>query len=106
MTTPSEPLAPGTNSSGHGPRPATAPVESRHRIAEGTSGYFLRSVVGLDIARFPERAAEPEVDFVLTVGEQRIPIEVKYRRHITHEDTLGLRAILEKTVSTLPSASS
>jgi hypothetical protein len=66
------------------------------RIAESTAGYFLKSIVGLDVAHFPERAAEPEVDFVLTVGEQRIPVEVKYRTLITHGDTRGLRAFLEK----------
>jgi predicted AAA+ superfamily ATPase len=42
---------------------------------------------------------EPEVDFVITVGTHRIPIEVKYRNRIDpHQDTLGLRAFLEKTV--------
>lgn len=65
-------------------------------IAESVAGYFLRSIIGLDVAHFPERGAEPEVDFVLTVGDQRIPLEVKYRRHIEHRDTLGLRAFLEK----------
>ncbi len=66
------------------------------RIAESVVGYFLRSIVNLDVAHFPERGAEPEVDFVLTVGEQRIPIEVKYRRRIGHEDTFGLRSFIEK----------
>jgi predicted AAA+ superfamily ATPase len=65
-------------------------------IAESVVGYFFRSLIGLDVAHFPERNAEPEVDFVLTVGEQRIPVEVKYRRRIEHRDTLGLRAFIEK----------
>lgn len=72
------------------------------RIAESTTGYFFRSLVGLDVAHFPERTAEPEVDFVLTVGEQRIPIEVKYRRRVTHDDTIGLRAFVEKAVYRAP----
>jgi hypothetical protein len=67
------------------------------RIAESTAGYFLRSIIGLDVAHFPERGAEPEVDFVLTVGEQRIPLEVKYRRRIDHRDTVGLRSFMEKS---------
>lgn len=67
------------------------------RIAESTAGYFLRSIIHLDVAHFPERAAEPEVDFVLTVGEQRIPVEIKYRRRITHDDTRGLRSFIEKS---------
>lgn len=72
------------------------------RIAEGAVGYFLRSITGLDVAHFPERATEPEVDFILTVGEQRIPIEVKYRARITHEDTFGLRSFIEKAVYRAP----
>ena len=56
----------------------------------------MRSIIGLDVPCFPERGAKPEVDFVLTVGEQRIPVEVKYRRSIEHRDTYGLRSFLEK----------
>lgn len=66
------------------------------RLAESAVGYFLCSIIGLDVAHFPERGAEPEVDFVLTVGEQRIPVEVKYRRQIDHRDTIGLRSFIEK----------
>ena len=48
-------------------------------------------------------AEEPEVDFVLTIGERRIPLEVKYRKRIdSHNDTIGLRAFLEKTVYNAP----
>jgi predicted AAA+ superfamily ATPase len=73
------------------------------RLAESTLGYFLASVPGLDVAHFPQRGAEPEVDFILTIGTKRIPIEVKYRRHIdVHEDTRGLRAFIEKTVYNAP----
>ncbi len=66
------------------------------RVAESAAGYFLRSIIALDVAHFPERATEPEVDFVLTVGEQRIPVEVKYRRRIDHKDTVGLRSFFER----------
>ena len=65
-------------------------------IAESTAGYFLASVPNLDVAHFPERPTEPEVDYIATVGEQRIPVEVKYRRRIDYRDTLGLRAFIEK----------
>jgi len=65
-------------------------------IAESTAGYFLKSIINLGVAHFPERGAEPEVDYILTIGEQRIPIEVKYRRRITHADTFGLRSFIEK----------
>ncbi len=73
------------------------------RLAESVLGYFLASIPNLDVAHFPARGAEPEVDFVLTVGTRRIPVEVKYRRRIDpHEDTRGLRAFLEKSVYNAP----
>jgi predicted AAA+ superfamily ATPase len=72
------------------------------RIAESVTGHFFRSIVNLDVAYFPETGAEPEVDYVLTIGEQRLPIEVKYRRRIDHSDTRGLRAFVEKAVYNAP----
>jgi predicted AAA+ superfamily ATPase len=72
-------------------------------IAESITGSFFRNIPGLDIAWFPRRNAEPEVDFILTIGEHRIPIEVKYQQHIDeHHDTFGLRAFIEKTVYNAP----
>jgi len=72
-------------------------------IAESIVGYFLNNIPGLDIAWFPERGIEPEVDFVITVGEHRILLEVKYRRRIDgHRDTLCLRAFIEKSVYNAP----
>ncbi len=76
--------------------PAYHLAELAGHIAESVAGYFLRSILNLEVAHFPERGAEPEVDFVLTIGEQRIPLEVKYRRHIDHNDTMGVRAFIEK----------
>jgi predicted AAA+ superfamily ATPase len=73
------------------------------RLAESVLGYFLGSMRGLELAWFPERGAEPEVDLVLTIGEQRIPIEVKYQQHVDGQrDTLGLRAFIEKSVYNAP----
>jgi predicted AAA+ superfamily ATPase len=67
-------------------------------LAESAVGAFLSGIPHLDLAHFPERPKEPEVDFIITVGEKRIPLEVKYRRRIDpHRDTLGLRAFLEKS---------
>lgn len=68
-------------------------------LAESVVGYFLSGIPHLDLAHFPERATEPEVDYVITIGEHRIPVEIKCQRRIDpHRDTLGLRAFLEKTV--------
>ncbi|MBF0476866.1 MAG: DUF4143 domain-containing protein [Deltaproteobacteria bacterium] len=81
-----------------GPEGMTSPHLSvlAGRVAESVVGYFFRSIPGLNVAHFPERGDEPEVDFVLTIGEQRIPVEVKYRRRIEHRDTIGLRAFIER----------
>jgi len=72
-------------------------------LAESIVGYFLGGLPHMDIAHFPERSVEPEVDFILTVGEQRIPVEVKYREQIDpFRDTVGLRSFIEKTVYNAP----
>lgn len=73
------------------------------RIAESIVGYYFASIPNLNVAHVPARGAEPEVDFTLTIGTKRIPIEVKYRKHIdAHTDTLGLRAFIEKSVNNAP----
>jgi hypothetical protein len=72
------------------------------RIAESAAGYFISSILSLDVAHFPERNLEPEVDFILTVGEQRIPIEVKYRKRIDFNDTRGLRSFIEHSAYNAP----
>ena len=69
-------------------------------IVEGVFGSVASSIQGLDVAHFPERGSEREVDFVLTIGTIRIPVEIKYQRKIdTHRDTVGLRGFIEKTVN-------
>jgi predicted AAA+ superfamily ATPase len=69
------------------------------RIAESVLGYFLAPIPNPDVAYPTARGSEPEVDFVITIGTRRIPVEVKYRRRIDpFEDTRGLRAFLEKTI--------
>jgi predicted AAA+ superfamily ATPase len=72
------------------------------RVAESTVGYFFASMYHLDVAHFPARDAEPEVDFVLTVGTQRIPVEVKYRRKVEFRDTFGLRRFIEQSHNNAP----
>jgi hypothetical protein len=72
-------------------------------IAENVLGYFLASIPSVVVAHFPARRAAPKVDFVITMGTSRIPVEVKYRRRIdAHQDTAALRAFLEKTVNNAP----
>lgn len=71
------------------------------RVAESTVGYFLRTITP-EITYSPERKNEPEVDFIMTIGEQRIPIEVKYRNRIDYEDTIGLRSYIDKKINKAP----
>jgi predicted AAA+ superfamily ATPase len=72
-------------------------------LAESVTGATLSTITGLDISHFPERHGEPEVDFVLTIGVKRIPIEVKYQARIDPmRDTEGLRSFIEKAVNNAP----
>ena len=72
-------------------------------LAESVFGSAACTIAGLDIAHLPARSADREVDFVLTVGVRRVPVEIKYQRRIDqHRDTLGLRSFLEKTVNNAP----
>ncbi|MGW8255847.1 MAG: ATP-binding protein [Thermoguttaceae bacterium] len=50
------------------------------QIIESIIGYNLKTISDLEIAWFPARRTEPEIDYVLTMGLKRLPIEVKYRR--------------------------
>jgi predicted AAA+ superfamily ATPase len=80
-------------------------VDLGGRVAESVAGATLSTIGGLDLAHFPARTAEPEIDYVLTVGTLRIPMEIKYRRRIdARADTEGLRTFLEKTVYNAPFA--
>ena len=65
-------------------------------VAESVAGAFLAALPNSMLNHFPERRGQPEVDFVLTVGDSRIPIEVKYRRNINESrDTAGLLSFIE-----------
>ncbi len=69
-------------------------------LAESIFGSVASTMHALDIAHFPERGTDREVDFVLTVGAQRVPVEIKYQRRIDPlRDTLGIRSFVEKSVN-------
>ena len=72
-------------------------------IAESALGATALSIPGLDVAHQPEQGANQEVDFVLNVGDRRIPIEAKYQRRIDlFRDTLGLRSFIERSENRAP----
>jgi predicted AAA+ superfamily ATPase len=66
------------------------------RIAESTVGAVLSTIAGLDLAHVPGRKPGTEIDFLLTVGTSRIPLEVKYQASV---DPLRDRAALEAFLS-------
>ncbi len=73
------------------------------RLAESIVGAYLHTFTGVGLAYFPERRDEPEVDFVLTLGTARIPMEVKYCRTLNDaDDTRGLRSFMDKQVYNAP----
>lgn len=72
-------------------------------LAESVVGASLATISPLDLAYFPERNDEPEIDFILTIGTKRIPLEVKYQRRIDAlRDTEALRTFIEKAVNNAP----
>lgn len=73
------------------------------RIAESVTGATLATISHLDLSHLPERSDQPEIDFVLTIGTRRIPLEVKYQRRLDPlRDTEGLRTFIEKTANNAP----
>jgi predicted AAA+ superfamily ATPase len=48
------------------------------RIAESVAGYFFASI-GVPVTYLPATPQNREVDFILTAGDHRIPVEIKYQ---------------------------
>ncbi len=72
-------------------------------LAESIFGAMGSTIRGLNVAHYPPRGMDQEVGFILTLGEKRIPVEVKYQKRIDPlRDTLGLRSFLEKAVNNAP----
>ena len=66
------------------------------RIAESIVGATFSTIHGLDLSYFAERPTEPEVDFILTIGTRRIPVEVKYQLKSETRHAAGIRAFMAK----------
>jgi predicted AAA+ superfamily ATPase len=72
-------------------------------IADSVVGATLSTISLLGIAHWPARAGEDEVDFIITIGTKRIPLEVKYQRRIDPlRDTESLRTFMENRVNNAP----
>lgn len=70
-------------------------------LVESVLGYYLCGIEGADLAWYPARGNEREVDFILTLGTRRIPIEVKYRRDVHHAGK-GIDAFCAKPAHEAP----
>lgn len=71
-------------------------------LAESVVGAMLSSIGGLDLSHLPAKGKEPELDFVITLGDQRLPIEVKYRNAIKPEHYKGLDWFISKAINRAP----
>ncbi len=70
---------------------------SAGHLIESIIGYYLSGIPNIELSWFPERKNEPEVDFVITIGLKRIPIEVKYKRGpLEDKDFRGIRSFCSK----------
>lgn len=73
------------------------------RLAESVVGATLSTIRGLDLSHWPARGEAPEVDFVLSIGLKRIPLEVKYQRRIDpRRDVGGLLSFLDREADMAP----
>jgi len=71
-------------------------------LAESIVGALFSGIGGLDLSHLPATKKEPELDFVITIGDQRIPIEVKYRNTVKNEHYSGLTAFISKPINRAP----
>jgi predicted AAA+ superfamily ATPase len=71
-------------------------------LAESIVGALFSSIGGLDLSHLPAKNKDPEIDFVITIGDQRIPIEVKYRNTIREEHYKGLQWFISNSINRAP----
>ncbi len=71
-------------------------------IAESTVGTVLSAITHLDIAWVPEKGQSKEVDFVMILGNQRVPIEVKYRNSVRQRDLHGIIQFMDSPINQAP----
>jgi predicted AAA+ superfamily ATPase len=71
-------------------------------LAESVVGSLFSSIGGIDLSHLPGVGREPEMDFVIIIGDHRIPIEVKYRNTIKNEHYKGLQYFMDKPINRAP----
>jgi predicted AAA+ superfamily ATPase len=84
---------------------ARSPAQARLAgpLAESIAGSLFAAISGIGVAWLPPRGDKPEIDFILTVGDLRIPVEVKYRQRIdARRDLRGLLSYIDRDVNLAP----
>ena len=72
-------------------------------MAQSVLGTVASVIRGLDTDRVPTPPREPDLDFVIEVGDQQIPVQVNYRLRIDPvRDTQGIRAFVEEPAKRAP----
>ena len=72
-------------------------------MAQSVLGAAASVIRGLDTDIVPMPPRELDLDFVITVGYEQIPVQVNYRRSIDPvRDTRGIRAFVEKPAKRAP----
>jgi len=65
-------------------------------LAESIAGICLLGIPGIALNWLPTRHPEPEVDFIITAGMNRIPVEVKYRNTVKRDAFEGLQSFIRQ----------
>jgi predicted AAA+ superfamily ATPase len=65
-------------------------------LAESVAGTYLSTVPGVELSWLPPTSSDPEVDFVITIGLKRIPVEVKYQRQVNDSDAAHVRHFIKQ----------
>ena len=74
-----------------------------NHIAHSVLGATASVIRNLETDRVPTPPREPGLDFVFRVGDQQIPVQVKYQRGIDPvRDTLGIRSFVEELANRAP----
>ena len=64
-------------------------------LAESTFGAALADATSISIHHRPQRGSSAEIDYVVSVGDHRVPVEIKYQRNVDlNRDARALRVFI------------
>jgi predicted AAA+ superfamily ATPase len=71
-------------------------------LAESTVGYYFALLVNKSIGHVPGGKGTLEIDYVVIIGDKRIPVEVKYQSRVDPADGRALTAFLDNKLNNAP----